>query len=93
MVVQLIQGDDGSVKFNNQELAMTAAKSIEYRITQQLLRRREGVSRFSRLALVDRVIHVAAATAGLVFLGSYLQGLLWVVLAASAVLVLGIRTR
>ena len=69
---------------------MTAAKSLEYRITQQLLRRRERGQKSRGLAVADRLINVAAVTVGLVLLGSYLQGLLWVVLAASAVLVLGI---
>ena len=69
---------------------MTAAKSLEYRITQQLLRRRERGQKSRGLGVADRLINVAAVTVGLVLLGSYLQGLLWVVLAASAVLVLGI---
>lgn len=69
---------------------MTAAKSLEYQITQHLMRRRELPQQYNPTRLVDRVIAVAAVTAGLILLGSYLPGLLWVALAAGTVLVLGI---
>jgi hypothetical protein len=72
---------------------MTAAKSLEYRITQQLLARRQGRQKPPPRTLAARVINVAAVTAGLVLLGSYLQSFLWVVLAASTVLVLGISEK
>ena len=70
---------------------MTSAKALEYRIAQQIMHQRNGIDSALPAKLVDRVIRIAASTAGLVLLGSYLQGLLWVVLAASAVLMLGIK--
>jgi ABC-type bacteriocin/lantibiotic exporter with double-glycine peptidase domain len=70
---------------------MTAAKSIEYQITQQLLRRRAGVEEPVNTKVVNRVIRIAAATVAVVLLGSYSQELLWVLVAASTVLALGIK--
>ena len=70
---------------------MTAAKSIEYRITQQLLRRQGGVEETVNTQVVHRVIRIAAATVAVVLMGSYSQELLWVVVAASTVLALGIQ--
>jgi ABC-type bacteriocin/lantibiotic exporter with double-glycine peptidase domain len=70
---------------------MTTAKSIEYQITQQLLRRRAGVTEPVDSQVVNRVIRVAAATVAVVLLGSYSQELLWVLVAASTVLALGIK--
>jgi len=71
---------------------MTASKAIEYRVTRQLLQRREVVKKRQLARLADRVITVTAVTAALFLLGSYLQELLWALLAASAVLTLGTRT-
>ena len=70
---------------------MTASKAIEYRITRQLLQRQGGGTKPRFATLADRVITVTAVTASLFLLGSYLQELLWALLAASAVLVLGTR--
>jgi ABC-type bacteriocin/lantibiotic exporter with double-glycine peptidase domain len=70
---------------------MTTAKSIEYQITQQLLRRRAGVKEPVNTKVVNRVIRIAAATVAVVLVGSYSQELLWVVVAASTVLALGIK--
>jgi ABC-type bacteriocin/lantibiotic exporter with double-glycine peptidase domain len=70
---------------------MTTAKSIEYQITQQLLRRQGGVKEPVNTQVVHRVIRIAAATVAVVLLGSYSQELLWVVVAASTVLALGIQ--
>ena len=70
---------------------MTAAKSIEYQITQQLLRRRTGVKEPLNTQVANRVIKIAAVTAAMVLLGSYSQELLWVALAAGVVLALGIE--
>ena len=70
---------------------MTASKAIEYRVTRRLVKRQNGMSKYSLAKLADRVITVTAVTAGLFLLGSYLQELLWALLAASAVLTLGTR--
>lgn len=70
---------------------MTTAKAIEYHITRQVMQRRcegkQGVSTSSGWA--DRLIAVVAVTAGLFILGTYLQELLWVVIAAATVMALG----
>ncbi|MDH3994537.1 MAG: hypothetical protein OEV47_16575 [Gammaproteobacteria bacterium] len=71
---------------------MTASKAIEYRITRRLLQRQDGVAKHRLARLADRVITVIAVTAALFLLGSYLQELLWALLAASCVLTLGTRT-
>jgi hypothetical protein len=65
---------------------MTAAKLIEYRITRQLLQRRDRriVQRNHNL-WADRLIAVLAVTAGLFIIGSYFEELLWAVLAAATV--------
>jgi len=73
---------------------MTAAKLIEYRITRQLLRRREeGGERQGDLKQgynlwADRLIAILAVTAGLCILGSYLEELLWALLAAATLFTL-----
>jgi hypothetical protein len=65
---------------------MTAAKLIEYRITRQLLRRREeGGEQQGSNVWADRLIAILAVTAGLFILGSYLEELLWALLAATTV--------
>ena len=65
---------------------MTAAKLIEYRITRQLLQRRDRriVQRNHNL-WADRLIAVLAVTAGLFIIGSYFEELLWAVVAAATV--------
>jgi hypothetical protein len=69
---------------------MTAAKAIEYQITRQLLQRQQGVATGSDFNLwVDRLIAILATTAGLFLLGSYLEELLWAVLAAGTIVTLG----
>lgn len=73
-------------------VSVTTAKFIEYQITRNILRRREQDSQAGSGWLADRLIMITAVTAGMLLLGSYLQELLWVVLAAAAVLTLGIRT-
>lgn len=70
---------------------MTTAKLIEYQITQQLLRRQAGVTEPVDSQVVNRVIRVAAATVAVVLVGSYSQELLWVVVAATTVLALGMK--
>ena len=70
---------------------MTTAKSIEYQITRQLLRQRAGVNEPVSTQVVNRVIRIAAATVAVVLMGSYSQELLWVLVAASTVLSLGIQ--
>lgn len=73
---------------------MTTAKLIEYRIARQLLLRREtGAERGGKPQAdiqpwADRLIAVLALTAGLLILGSYLEELLWAILAAVTVFTL-----
>lgn len=74
---------------------MTAAETIEYRITRRVLQRRAGEPRAGEPraegcdAWADRLIAVLAVTAGLFVLGSFLQELLWVALAAGTIVTLG----
>jgi hypothetical protein len=70
---------------------MTTAKLVEYQITQQLLRRRESGRSSLQNRIVERTIRTAAIVVGMVLLGSYLQELLWVVLAAGGVFALGVK--
>jgi hypothetical protein len=68
---------------------MTTAKLIEYRITRQLLQRREeGCAQQGVNTWVDRLIAILAVTAGLLVLGSYVEELLWALLAAATVFTL-----
>lgn len=71
---------------------MTTARFIEHRITRDLLRRREKAPAPGNAPWVERLITAAAVTVGMLVLGSYLQELLWVLLAGAAVLTLGTRT-
>lgn len=71
---------------------MTTARYIEHRITRQLLRRREHLAERDRAGVAGRIITTAAVVAGMLLLGSYLQELLWAMLAGGAVLTLGTRT-
>ncbi len=71
---------------------MATARLIEHRITRNLLRRRERSQRVSNGSVAERLITMAAVTVGLLVLGTYLQELLWVLLAGAAVLTLGTRT-
>ena len=67
----------------------TAAKRIEYRITRELLRRREGASELERITpWADRLIAIGAVTVGLLILGSYAEELLWAAVAAATVFTL-----
>ena len=70
---------------------MTNARAIEYRITRQLLQRQHAAgeegSRYG--SWVERAIRVAAVTAGLFVVGSYLQELLWALLAGGAIVSMG----
>ena len=71
---------------------MTTAQAIEYRITRQALQRRSAKApRAGFDTWPDRLIAVLAVTAGLFVLGSYLQELLWVSLAAGTIITLGIK--
>jgi hypothetical protein len=71
---------------------MTTARFIEHRITRNLLQRRERQRTASGSPVAERLITTAAVTVGMLVLGSYLQELLWVLLAGAAVLTLGTRT-
>ena len=71
---------------------MTTAKAIEYRISQQLMRRREdanGPGTCSRVT--HRLISVLSVTVVLAALGSYLPELLWVLMGAGSILVIGTK--
>ena len=74
---------------------MSNAKMIEYRITRQLLQRQhllgEGNTRGG--IWVERAISVAAVTAGLFVVGSYLQELLWALLAGGAIVSMGVSNK
>jgi hypothetical protein len=67
----------------------TAAKRIEYRITRELVQRREGAAEQERITpWADRLIAVGAVTVGLLILGSYVEELLWAAVAAATVFTL-----
>ena len=69
--------------------ATATAKRIEYRITRELLRRREGASELERITpWADRLIAIGAVTVGLLILGSYAEELLWAAVAAATVFTL-----
>lgn len=70
---------------------MTAAQHIEYQITRQLVKRRGTTKIQPRVdisAWTDRLIAVLALAAGLLVLGSYVEEVLWFVVAATTVLTL-----
>lgn len=69
---------------------MTAAKALEYRITQHLLTRTgQGEERCMEARWADRLIGVLAATAGLFLVGSFMQELVWALLAGATMFILG----
>ncbi len=70
---------------------MTAAKALEHRITRQLLQRSEVASTSLEAAWADRLIAVLAVTVALFMIGSVLEELLWVAVAAATVFALGCR--
>lgn len=75
---------------------MGTAKALEYRIIQQLLHARTGRNtdmRGSGIPWAERVIAILGLTVGLLTLGSYLQELLWVLLAVGAVFVMGLADK
>lgn len=78
---------------------MTATKLIETQIARQLLRRRQpggehaGAAQAGAMPVelnlwTERLIAILAVTAGLVIVGSYLEELLWAVVAATTVVTL-----
>ncbi len=77
---------------------MNASRTLEYRITRQLLQDRQERSSSSRRSLpghsrlAERLITTTAVTVLLVLTGSYLQELLWVGVGAGAALAMGIRS-
>jgi hypothetical protein len=75
-----------------EEKAMTTARFIEHRITRNLMQRRERQQPLTSGPVAERLITTVAVAAGMLVLGSYLQELLWVLLAGAAVLTLGTRT-
>lgn len=71
---------------------MSTARTIEHRITRNLMDRREEQFSSRNGHVAERLITAAAITAGMLLLGSYAQELLWALLAGAAVLTLGTRT-
>jgi len=67
---------------------MSTTRAIEYRVTQRLLRRRQG--RNYRVP-VEAVIIVVSVVACLGVLAAFVPGLLWVMLTGSVVLTLGLN--
>jgi hypothetical protein len=67
---------------------------MEYRIARRLVRRRQQPQQLQQESTetlwADRLIAVLATTAGLVLLGSFLQELLWAMLAVATALSLAI---
>ena len=78
---------------NTEVIQMTTAKALEYRIIRRLTSPLPPPQcepdRDVRWA--DRVIAVTALTAGLFVLGTYLEELLWAVIAALTIFALGAR--
>tara|TARA_B110000902_G_scaffold95718_1_gene113251 strand:+ start:946 stop:1194 length:249 start_codon:yes stop_codon:yes gene_type:complete len=69
--------------------ATATAKRIEYRITRELLQRREGpVEQEHITPWADRLIAIGAVTVGLLVLGAYVEELLWAAVAAATVFTL-----
>jgi hypothetical protein len=80
---------DSSTTESTGRNAMTGAKLIEYRITRQLLQRRDQAAVHQTLNhWADRLIAVLAVTAGLFIIGSFFEELLWAALAAATVITL-----
>ena len=67
---------------------MTTTRAVEFRITQRLLRRR-GARKQSVSA--EALIVVVSVVACLGVLAAFVPGLLWVMLAASVALTLGLN--
>jgi hypothetical protein len=69
---------------------MTAAKALEYHIIQQQLHRtrQHNVAPLGA-RWADRLIGVLATTVGLFLVGSFMEELLWVVLAGATMFILG----
>lgn len=72
---------------------MTTAKALEHRIVRGLVarEREQGVGPAPSVRRADLLIAVTAFTAGLFVLGTYLEELLWAVMAALTVFALGTR--
>ena len=71
---------------------MTNAKAVEYRISQQLMRRREGANGSTTWSrLTHGLISVVSVTVVLVALGIYLPELLWVLVGAGSILAIGTK--
>ncbi|MFT4520863.1 MAG: hypothetical protein ACI9JM_003271 [Halioglobus sp.] len=72
---------------------MTTAQAIEYRITRHLLQRdSKGEPEPDITGWADRLIAVLAVTVGIFVLGTYLEELLWVLIAGVTVFALGSRS-
>lgn len=69
---------------------MTTAQATENRIVQNLLHGSPARGR-SPTPGADRLIRLIAVTAALFLVGSYLQELLWVALAAATTVALGFK--
>lgn len=70
---------------------MSSVRFIEQRITSKLIRQRQQTPTTFGSQWAERFIIAAAVAAAMVLLGSYLQELLWALMAGAAVLTLGTR--
>lgn len=69
---------------------MTAAKAIEFQIIQRLMRQAPRRDVSTRVDWARRAISALASLAVVFLLGSYLQELLWAMVAAATVVSLGL---
>lgn len=74
----------------NTSRLLTSIKALEYRVTQRLQQRpRDTAEPYRAFTWSDRLIAVLSVTVGLVVVGSFLEELVWAVLAAATVYGLG----
>lgn len=69
---------------------MTTAQAVEHRVIKSLLQRYAPPSR-SLTPAADRVVRLTATIAAVFLLGTYMQELLWVSIAAATVAALGFK--
>lgn len=74
----------------NVAINLTTVKTVEHRIVQRLRQRSRDVHEpYRAFSWSDRLIAVLSVTVGLIVVGSFLEELIWVVLAAATVYGLG----
>ena len=89
MVPRLASSEGSGIMTTTAATATATAKGIEYRITRELLQRREGpVEQEHITPWADRLIAIGAVTVGLLVLGAYVEELLWAAVAAATVFTL-----